>query len=53
MADTCQPIFFTESSKNLGGQELQLIQQMIELEKRSIKTALRHFKWVTHNFSQI
>ena len=40
MADTYQPIFFTESSKNLGGQELQLIQQMIELEKRSIKTIL-------------
>ena len=35
-----QSVFFTESSKNLGGQELQLVQQMLELEKRGIKTKL-------------
>jgi hypothetical protein len=35
-----QPVFFTESSKNLGGQELQLVQQMLELGRRGIETAL-------------
>lgn len=35
-----QLVFFTESSKNLGGQELQLVQQMLELERRGIKTKL-------------
>lgn len=33
-------IFFTESSKNIGGQELQLLQQMKELKKRNIHPIL-------------
>lgn len=33
-------IIFTESSNNLGGQELQALQQMVALEKAGIKTRL-------------
>lgn len=33
-------ILFTESSNNLGGQELQALQQMVALEKTGIKTRL-------------
>lgn len=33
-------ILFTESSNNLGGQELQALQQMVALEKMGIKTRL-------------
>lgn len=35
-----QTVFFTESSKNIGGQELQLLQQMSELEKNGFQTLL-------------
>jgi glycosyltransferase involved in cell wall biosynthesis len=33
-------ILFTESSNNLGGQELQALQQMVALENKGIKTRL-------------
>lgn len=32
-------ILFTESSNNLGGQELQALQQMIALENKGINTS--------------
>lgn len=33
-------VFFTESSKNIGGQELQLLQQMKELNKKNVRSIL-------------